>query len=375
MARRCFALLALLTACSEPQAQRQRPPPPTVVAQPATLQIDASEPEAPPNFWVSLGLVDPFRTPTTLSVDRVELFGAEGTEPLASVHGEIEPSKIVFAEGEREDVAFQNPVETNSELTGACNAERLVLYLRGSACECDIVVEGDVHGQCLPDARAADLLAAEGEPAPAGMPCAVRRFRDETGEEQMFEEHSYRYDAQGRLRFVDVRADGGWVERQVFDYESSGYLNQERAIDPGSARVVERSTFTYDDSGLLSRRDWDGSRRFIDGEIDWFAEYAFDGPSWQESVTEINVIDAVESATYVYDEDALTVSTDYDVVTLLEPLAGPNDFFALPHAVGVLGVVSWDGITFEHDDDGRLLSSHYPAYFDETRDEYVYGCE
>jgi YD repeat-containing protein len=65
----------------------------------------------------------------------------------------------------------------------------------------------------LPDARAENVLADPGFDAPEGKPCAMTRVNT-LGEREM-EEHRYRYDADGRLRFIDIYDEGTAFTKRV----------------------------------------------------------------------------------------------------------------------------------------------------------------
>jgi hypothetical protein len=371
-----MGVLAVTLACSDREPEPSAPSAPNVSLHAgASIEIDGSYPDEPPYVFLPLLLSDSQQTPTSLSVDRIELFTRDGGQPVATLHGEIDPGSVEFADGTQESTYFQHPIELNSELTGACDAERLVMHLRGSACGCSIVLESDVSVHCVPDARAGDLLADEGEPAAADKPCAIQRFADEAGTE-LVEEHSLRYDGEGRLRFIDIHdAQGTLTERQAFSYEPSGYLKEELKIDPETTLIFERLTFAYDDDGLLATRQWDGSVERADGIVDWSVEHSFDGPIWTETFTDSDPNVGVETYRYTYDEEALTIDTGDNIVTLAAPLDSPNDVFAVPERVFMAKTVSSGPITVDYDDGGRLMTITYPFYFEEVLDEYVYECE
>jgi len=372
-----MGLMAVMAAaCSDREPEPSAPPAPNISLHGgASIEIDGSFPDEPPYVFLPLLLSDPQQTATSLSVEKVELFTADGEEPVATLHGAIDPGSVEFADGTQDSTYFQHPIELNGDLLGACDAERVKVHLRGSACKCSIVVEGDIGVHCVPDARADDVLVEEGEPAPADEPCAIRRFADEAGTE-LVEEHSLRYDGEGRLRFIDVHdAEGTFTERQAYSYEPSGYLKEEVKIDPETALIFERMTFAYDDEGLLSSRHWDGRVERVDGVVDWSVEHSFEGSLWTETFTDSDPNVGAETYRYTYDEEALTIDTGDNDVTLAEPLESPNDVFAVPERVFMAKTLSSGPITVQYDDSGRLLTITYPFYFDEVLEEYLYECE
>jgi YD repeat-containing protein len=373
-----FGLVALGVACGDPPEDTPPPSPPRFDARPGpTIEIDGSYPDEPPYVFVSLQVWDDEQTPTTLSVDRVELFEAGSVEPVATLHGRLEPPSFDFADGPQDSTYFLDPVELNAELAAACDATSLKVHLRGSACECSIVVESSVNLKCVPDVRAGELLAEEGEPAPTNKPCAMQRFSDDSGEEQLDEEHRYGYDGDGRLRMIDVTdAAGSFVRREVFTYESNGYLKEEAKIDAQTGLIAERTTFTYDDDGLLATQQYDGELDRVDGVIDWTAAYSFAGSVWTETFTFTDPNQGDRGFDYTYDESELTVTTeDGNVITLAQALESPNQIFAMPEEVDTPKILSSAGISWEYADDGRLLRVTYPSFFDTTREEYLYSCD
>ncbi len=335
-----------------------------------TAWIDASHPEEPPYLTFSVRFSDPGQTPTTVSVKNVELF-SEGGESLASFGGELTPSDLTFESGTTES-AHISANTTNAALAGACGAKRVAATFHGAACECDFSAEKDVVIICQPDARAGDLLAEEGLPAPANKPCKLQRFSLDGDVKTLTEEHVYGYGENGKVRFIDVHdASDTHIERIVYSYTDAGYLSEERTVDVETAMATNVVTYSYGASGALAKRVVDGDS-FLDGRADRTDSFTFDGNTWNESV--LYPMQSPRSYSYSYDPVELTLTEGDGSVQFKEPLAGPNDFFALPSEVDGPKIAAGGGSAFTYDASERLVSIEGPSFL-AVRDEYLYDCQ
>jgi hypothetical protein len=62
------------------------------------------------------------------------------------------------------------------------------------------------------------------------------------GDEETLEDR-YRYDADGKLRFIDRYDDGTvFAERVAFLWETSGYLGEQQSIDPDTGLMISRTS-------------------------------------------------------------------------------------------------------------------------------------
>jgi hypothetical protein len=341
-------LLGASCGPSSHPSEARKSPPLVTAAPPPTITINASYPDQPPNLFVSLTVSDSDRTPTTLVAEKLDLVGAAGSTPLVTVHGRLDPGNFDFASGPFASTYFVDPTELNRDLGAACSATAMRLQLTGSACACPIVVESAVSVQCLLDARAADVLADPGLGAPAGKPCAMRQYVVSGSVDSLDEEHRYRYDATGHLHFLDVYdAAGTFTERQVFTYETSGYLHQVETIRPDTGLINSRKTYSYGADGLLARVEFDGDLA-IDGVADWTSSYTLGSSTWQVQLVYADTSLGTRSSTYTYDAVNHTLTEDGTVAQLRGPLASPNQVLAMPGEVEQPPIVSSTGTTYTY---------------------------
>lgn len=373
----CAALLEWGVACGPSEKHQPAPNAPYVFVTHANITISGSAPDEAPDVFVTLNVSDPAKTPTTLTADQLYLFESPDQEPVATLHGAFDPAQLDFENGEQESTYFLHIEELNRDLSAACSATDLELDLHSSACGCAIVAKHEVGVLCTPDARAGSVLDDPGLPAPANEPCAMREYLSTgAGTESLSEEHRYRYDAGGHLRFVDVfDATGAFTERRAYTHGSSGYLEKQDTISPDSRLVTSRKTYFYDSVGLLSEVRLDGTPSF-DGVTDRTTTYSLTGQTWTETTTYADPSSGTRETSYTYDEANLTLtSDDGTVVRLGEPLLSPNQVFAMPGEVEIPKVLSSAGAPYHYDANGRLTSVEYPSLLGNTlRDDYSYAC-
>lgn len=379
-ARRTFiwpVLLGSIVGCgpSENHAA-SRPSAPDVFVLQADITISGTYPDKPPDVLISLNVLDPEQTPTTLTADQMYLFQSPGAQPVATLHGAIDPGQLDFSTGQYEGTYFDQIQELNRDLSAACSATDLELDLRGGACACPFAVKHSVHVLCTPDARAGSLLDDPGLPAPANKPCDMKEYTIAAGVQSLSEEHRYRYDSAGRLRFLDVYdATGVFTERRVYTYDASGYLQEKDTVSPDTRLITSRKTYSYGSSGLLSEVLFDGEPSF-DGVTDWTTTYSLTGSQWSETLVYADPSNGTRSSSYTYDAVNLTLTgSDGNVVQFAAPLVSPNQVFAMPEEVETPKILSSGGAPYTYDANGLLTSVSYPSFAGSTlQDDYFYTC-
>jgi YD repeat-containing protein len=371
LAAAASCLLAGALACSDPATDDSNVPvgPPSLYGRPgdSSVIIDSSYPDIPPFVFVVITA----STDRALSfeADELELFGPDG-EPLATIHGSLEPrTPELWA-----SYTYFTPTDLNRDLLAACGATSYRISVWTSGCRCETVVEGRIGVNCLPDRRSGEILAESGFDAPAGKPCGMTRTIL-LGEDEM-EEHRYRYDADGRLRFIDIYEEGAaYSERVAFLWESSGYLSERQTVDPVTSLMTSRTTYTYDQDGLLSGKDIDGWAGTLDGVPDNITRYFLSETPWRTENTEVPSGDFV-SLNYFYSslDGTVTVrNASGDVLILYgAPLESPNQVFALPEEVDTPMILQTYASEYAYAVDGRLLYVTTPIV--EQRDDYAYEC-
>jgi YD repeat-containing protein len=307
--------------------------------------------------------------PLSFSADEVELFGSDG-EPLATIHGALEPKTPSYANGYT-GPAYFTATDLNRDLLAACDATSYRISVLTSDCRCETVVEGPVSVRCLPDVRSGDLLAEPGFNAPLDKPCGMTRV-NLLGDDEM-EEHRYRYDADGRLRFIDVYDQGTvYTERVAFVWEPSGYLGERQTIDPVTSLMTSRKRYTYGQDGLLSITEIDGwGSGHLDGDPDNASSYFLAEAPWRVENSELTSGQFSESS-YLYSPVDNTVTSEGGMIAYGAPLESPNQVFALPDEVDTAHILRTSLTEYTYDADGRLLYTTTPIL--EEREDYAYDC-
>jgi YD repeat-containing protein len=326
---------------------------------------DSSYPDMPPFVFVVITASGVNRA-ISFEADELELFGPDGGEPLATIHGSLEPRTPSYT-----GPTYFTATDLNRDLLAACDATSYRISVWTSECRCETVVEGRIGVNCLPDRRSPEILAEAGFDAPAGKPCGMTRTVM-LGEDEM-EQHRYRYDADGRLRFIDIYEEGTvYSERVAFLWEPSGYLNERQTADPVTSLMTSRTTYTYGQDGLLTGRDIDGWAGTLDGVPDNITRYFLSETPWRVDNTEVPSGDFV-SMTYFYSSVDRTVTVSGGGTILYgAPLESPNQYFALPEEVDTAMILQSSGREYAYAADGRLLYVTTPIL--EQRDDYDYDC-
>jgi YD repeat-containing protein len=368
-------LLASLLACGtpDPESSNGPAPPPTLeLLSGASMVIDHSYPEKPPATYVTVR-VSGVSGPIEFSAGEMELFGSGG-ELLATLHGSLEPR----TPGPAGLTSFL-ATDPNRDLLAVCDATSLRISVRTSDCRCDTLLEGPVAVSCYPDVRAGDVLAEPGLAAPEGKPCAMTAVMTILGQEEMLE-HRYRYDAEGRVRFVDTYDDGTtFTERVAVSRTPAGYLSERQVINAETGLMISRVTYTYGPDGLLSTTEEDGyARGFIDGEIDRVGNYFLSETPWR---LETLLLDSGESFMDTLSYFPNAVTTDGDRWDFTGPLESPNQFFALAAESLTLAselemprLLSASMVEYTYDAEGRVMSGSGARGLAQLRLDYSYDC-
>lgn len=363
-------LLAGSIACTDPPPEDPSVGPPSLWGRSdSTITIDGSHPDEPPSMFVVVR-ASGLDGPLSFSANELELFGPDGGEPLVTIQGALEPKTPPYANGYAGPTYF-TATDLNRDLMAACAATSFKLNVWTSDCRCEELVEGPIYVSCLPDARAEDVLADPGFDAPEGKPCAMTRVRT-LGDDRM-EEHRYRYDADGRLRFIDIYDQGTvFTERVAFVWRPSGFLGERQTINPETGLLTSRKTYAYGQDGLLSTSETDGYRLgIITGQPDLTRSYVLSQTPWRDD-TLVVYSGELSQRTYLYDPVANTIATKDATYVLGGPLDTPNQFFALPEEVDTLKFLQVGVAEYTYDPDGKLLYSEATVL--EERDDYAYEC-
>jgi YD repeat-containing protein len=335
------------------------------------MAIDGSYPDRPPAMFVTV-TASGVDGSLGFSSDELELFGPNG-EPLATIHGSLEPETPAHSNDYRSPTYF-TATDLNRDLLSACDATSFRINVWTSQCRCETVLEGPLSVSCYPDARADDVLSEPGFDAPDGKPCAMTTVMTLLGDARMLE-HRYRYDADGRLRFIDNYDDGvAFTERVAFVWEPSGYLRERQSISPETGLIFYRRTYVYDTEGLLSSTEIDGySPGLIDGKIDLTGTYFLRETPWRVETLSLSSGESSES-TYTY--LGSTVTTNGNTYTFAAPLESPNQFFALPEEVDTPKLLRFSSppLEYTYDADGRLMSVSGGNDIIQLRQDYSYDC-
>jgi YD repeat-containing protein len=335
------------------------------------MAIDRSYPDQPPTMFVTVTATGVDGTLDFVS-DELELFGLDG-EPLMTIQGSLEPGTPTHSGDFRSPTYFM-ATDANRDLLAACEATSLRISVWTSQCRCETVLEGPLSVSCYPDVRAGDVLSEPAFDAPEGKPCAMTVTGTLLGDEKMYQ-HRYRYDAEGRLRFIDTYDDGTvFTERVAFVWERTGYLRERQTINPETGLMVMRRSYAYHADGLLSTLEVDGySRGFIDGEIDLIGTYFLRETPWR---VETSVIDSGASSERAYTYVPNTVTSNGDTYVFEAPLDSPNQFFALPEEVDTAKLLRLSPPPFEYTyaADGRLMSASGGNDVIQLRHDYSYDC-
>jgi YD repeat-containing protein len=335
------------------------------------MAIDRSYPDRPPTMFVTVTASGVDGT-LGFAADELELFGSDG-EPLITIRGSLEPGTPTHSSDFRSPTYFA-ATDANRDLLAACEATSLRISVWTSQCRCETVLEGPLSVSCYPDVRAGDVLSEPGFDAPEGKPCAMTVAGTLLGDEATFE-HRYRYDAEGRLRFIDTYDEGTvFTERVAFVWEPTGYLRERQTINPETGLMIMRQSYAYHADGLLSTTEVDGySRGFIDGEIDLIGTYFLGETPWR---SETSAIDSGESFVSTYSYVPNTVTTEGNTYVFDAPLESPNQFFALPEEVDYPKLLRSSPPPFEYTyaADGRLMSASGGNGLIQLRHDYSYDC-
>jgi hypothetical protein len=187
------------------------------------------------------------------------------------------------------------------------------------------------------------------------------------------EEHRYRYDAQGMLRFIDLYdASAAFTKRTAYSYAPNGYLSEVLEVNPKTTLATSRTLYTYDKSGLVSQTTIDGLDTYIDGVIDWTKTYDIQPSIWTVQLKYADPNQPLRVSTYNCDSTALTVSNGGGGIVLAAPLVSPNQILAMPDEVETPKILSGSDNTFTYDATGKLSS--VTALIEQTRDDYSYVC-
>jgi hypothetical protein len=367
-------LLSGSLACSSPpeaETPRDRTPPLLSAQVIGPVVVNGSYPDEPPQPFLAFH-ASSNGGPLTFKADEVELFGPDG-ELVLTMHGSMEPKTPSFSFGYA-DVTYFTPSDLAKDVTAACQAANYRVSVWTSHCDCEVVVEGPISIACWPDVRASDTLADMGFEAPEGKPCAMTRVNllgDNT-----YDEHRYRYDAEGRLRFIDiywdVDTDPVFHERVAFVWEPSGYLSERQTISPLNGLMTSRKRYAYGEDGLLSTTELDGHSGWMDGGIDTTQRFSLSVSPW---VVDNGYLYSGESSqrTYRYDSGANTVTSDNGGRVLLgAPLESPNQMFALPEEVDTVKFLEVGDGVYHYDADGRLI--YATRLGTQERDDYIFDC-
>jgi YD repeat-containing protein len=375
-ARALLSVSCVLTgtlACADPAPEDSGGPtsPPSLHGRQwdSSVIIDGSYPDRPPSTFIVI-TASGVGGPLSFSADAVELFGPDGGEPLATIHGALEPKTPSYANGYTGPAYFTG-TDLNRDLLAACDATSYRISVWTSGCRCETVVEGPVRVSCYPDLRSEDLLAEPGFDAPSGKPCGMTRVIL-VGDDDM-EEHRYRYQADGRLRFIDIYDQGTLhAERVAFVWDPSGFLGERQTIDPVTTVMTSRKKYTYGPDGLLSTTEIDGwGTGRLDGYPDNASSYFLAEAPWRVENTEIRSGQFSQRSFFHSSVDNI-ITSDGQMIELGAPLESPNQVFALPEEVDTLKILRTSATEYTYDADGRLLYTTTPIV--EGREDYAYDC-